>query len=76
MSERARDGESKQFQEEYADADFLEAVGRLDLPTAKDVADELGCAKTTAAGRLGDLEEQGKVASTAVGQANVWRRVE
>jgi len=52
MAERTRDDELQRFQQEYADTDFLEAVSELDLPTAKDVADELGCAKTTAAGRL------------------------
>ena len=75
MSERPRDDESKQFQKEYADSDFLEAVSQLDLPTAKDVSDELGCAKTTAAGRLADLEERGEVTSTEVGQAKVWTTV-
>lgn len=72
MSGRPRDEESKQFQQEYSDRAFLEAVSKLDLPTAKDVGDELGCAKTTAAGRLADLEERGEVRSRSVGQAKVW----
>ncbi len=73
MGKRTRDDELQRFQQEYADTDFLEAVSELDLPTAKDVADELGCAKTTAAGRLNELEEQGEVTAREVGQAKVWR---
>jgi len=73
MAERTRDDELQRFKQEYADTDFLEAVSELDLPTAKDVADELGCAKTTAAGRLNKLEEQGEVSAREVGQAKVWR---
>ncbi len=73
MAERTRDDELQRFKEEYADADFLEAVSELDLPTAKDVADELGCAKTTAANRLNSLEKRGDVTAREVGQAKVWR---
>lgn len=72
MSERPRD-DSSRFQQEYTDDDFLEAVSKLDLPTATDVASELGCAKRTASGRLGKLEDRGEVTSTEVGQAKVWR---
>ena len=73
MSDRPRDSDSQQFQQEYTDDDFLEAVEQLELPTAKDVADEIGCAKSTAADRLGALEESGDVTSSEVGQAKVWR---
>ena len=73
MSDRPRDSDSQQFQQEYTDDDFLKAVERLELPTAKDISDEIGCAKSTAADRLRALEESSDVTSSEVGQAKVWR---
>ena len=73
MSNRTRDTNSKRFQQEYRDEDFLEAVEQLDMPTATDIADELGCSKTTAANRLTELEKQEAVTAVEVGQAKVWQ---
>ncbi len=72
MSDRSRDDETKQFRQEYPDAKFLAAIERLDLPTAKDVGDAVGCAKSTAADRLAELEDAGAVEGRSVGQATVW----
>ncbi len=70
---KPRDERSQRFQQEYSDRDFLDAVDRLELPTTTDVADELGCVKATAAGRLNALEDDGELAAKTVGQAKVWR---
>ncbi len=72
MTERTRDEEYQRFQQEYGDDDFLEAVGRLDLPTTSDVGDEVGCAKSTAAGRLNALADAGELESRTIGTAKVW----
>ncbi len=72
MTERTRDDEYQRFQQEYGDADFLEAVARLEWPTTSDVGDAVGCAKSTAAGRLDALADAGELESRTIGGAKVW----
>lgn len=72
MSDRSRDSDSR-FAEEYTDEDFLEAIAGQDMPTTVDVAEAVGCKRTTAYPRLQRLEESGDVAGKKIGNANVWR---
>ena len=73
MSDRSRDGETKQFNQEFSDEDFLNAVRECPVASTPNVADEIGCYRKTALRRLGKLEEQGEVGYEKVGgNARVW----
>lgn len=73
MSERTRDDDTKQFNQEYTDGDFLEAVRECSVASTPNVADEIGCYRKTALRRLNDLEKQGAVGHERVsGSAKVW----
>jgi len=71
MSERPRDDASR-YTEEYTDGDFLEAIRDRDLPTTGEVANAVGCSRSTAFPRLQALEDEGEVVSRKIGNANVW----
>lgn len=60
VSERTRDDEGD-YDEEYSDSDIL-AVVRANEPIGTGaVAEEVGCHRNTARGRLKELEENGAV---------------
>jgi hypothetical protein len=67
-----RDEDTGRFTPEFADADFLDAVGDRELPTTSDIADAVGCKYRTAYERLNRLEDEGAVASKKVGNSLVW----
>jgi hypothetical protein len=67
-----RDEDSGQFTPTFTDEEFLDAVEDGDLPTTNDVADAVGCQYRTAYARLGELEDEGKIASRTVGNSLVW----
>lgn len=71
-SDQERDSDSGQFTEEFSRQDFLEAVSSLDTATTKRVADEVECSYDLAYRRLKDLEGDGQVKSTRVGNSFVW----
>jgi len=68
--------ENDHFVPKYPEADFLTAVRESDDPTTGDVAREVGVERNVAYYRLGKLEEQGKVTSRKIGNANVWQLAE
>ena len=76
MTERRRNPENKRFEAEYDYDDFLKAIASGDSVTTGDIADEIGCDRSTAYRRLGELEERGEVESSKVGNANVWSLVD
>jgi len=62
-----------QYEQEYTDADFLEAIGTCAVATTRNVADEIGCNRTTALRRLNALEEHGEIeVSERAAGAKVW----
>jgi len=67
-----RDSDSGQFAPKFTDNEFLKAVRDRELPTTSEVADAVGCKYRTAYARLGDLEDEGTVASRKVGNSLVW----
>lgn len=72
MPNDARDETSGRFSEKFTDDEFINAVREADLPTTSEVAEAVGCKYRTAYGRLGDLEENGRLASRKVGNSLVW----
>lgn len=70
---RKRDRETGQYQRVYTEEEITELLDGTRLSTAE-VAEALGCHRTTAHERLTDLEEAGVVNSTRVGSAKVWER--
>ena len=64
--------ESGKFTPTYTPEDFLDALGELDLPTTRDVADHVGCAHRTALHHLNQLEDEGRVMSREAGRAKLW----
>jgi len=68
---RERDGDTGQYREEYTD-DEIEQLLRGTRLSTTEVAEELGCHRTTAHSRLTELEDKGLVTSTRVGSAKVW----
>lgn len=68
---RRRDNETGQYEVVYSDEDVLNLLRDTRLSTSE-VADELGCHRTTAHDRLVELEDEGKVISSAVGNTLMW----
>lgn len=71
MSDRTRDDASR-FVEEYTDEAFLDAIREQEPPTTTNIADAVGCSRTTAYPRLQALEDEGKVVGEKIGNVNVW----
>lgn len=73
MSDRSRDDETQQFNQEFADEDFLKAVRECPVASTPNVAEEVGCYRKTALRRLNELEEKGEVGYEKVGgRSRVW----
>lgn len=72
MPNKERDETSGRFRQRFTDEEFLEAVRNGDLPTTNDVAEAVGCKYRTAYGRLGDLEDDGRVTSRKIGSSLIW----
>jgi len=68
---RRRDEETGRYQEVYSDELILDLLRGTRLSTSE-VAQELDCHRTTAHDRLVELEEDGKVVSTATGNTRIW----
>jgi len=72
---RQRDSETGQYEEVYSDERFLQLLDGTRLGTSE-VAEQLGCHRTTAHDKLTQLEKRGLVISTKVGNTLVWERAE
>lgn len=68
---RRRDDETGQYEVVYSDATVLDLLHDTRLSTSE-VANKLGCHRTTAYERLSKLEEDGKITSTEVGNTMIW----
>ena len=67
----------QQYDEQYPDEMFLAAIKSCSVPSTGNVADEIGCNRTTALRRLDKLEESGAIeVSGEVGRARVWSVVD
>lgn len=72
---RERDEDTGRYREEYTDDKIERLLHETRLSTTE-VAEELGCHRTTAHSRLTELEREGVVTSTRVGSAKVWTTAE
>lgn len=60
----------------YEPSDFLAAVDGLDNPTTTDIANSVGCSNDTANRWLHQLEDDGDVTSSRIGNSLVWERAD
>jgi len=67
-----RDEESGKYTQKYPTEEFLRAVEELEMPTAQDVADCVGCSYETAYKKLRSVEEDSTVTSKKVASVRVW----
>ncbi|ELY85278.1 putative transcriptional regulator [Natrinema gari JCM 14663] len=72
MSDRSRDDQTKRFNEEYSDDNFLKAVRECSIASTPKIAKEIGCNRKTALRRLTALEDDGELESEMVSDAKVW----
>ena len=72
---RKRDEETGLYEEVYSQDDVLDALRGTRLSTSE-VADALGCHRTTAHQRLTQLEEGGTVTSSKAGNTLIWEVAE
>jgi predicted ArsR family transcriptional regulator len=68
---RRRDPESGQYTDVYSEEEVLEVLRETRLGTSE-VAEELGCHRTTAHSLLTDMQDEGLVESERVGNTLVW----
>jgi DNA-binding NtrC family response regulator len=68
---RRRNDETGQYEEAYSNEAVLDVLRSTRLST-REVANELGCHRTTAYERLSELEINGEIVSTEVGNAKIW----
>lgn len=68
---RRRDDETGEYEVVYSDETILELLRGTRLSTSE-VAEELDCHRTTAHERLVELENEGEVISTKVGNTFIW----
>ena len=68
---RRRNDESGRYQEVYSDEELLSLLEGTRLSTSE-VADQLGCHRTTAHARLSELENEGKITSNQAGNTLIW----
>lgn len=68
---RRRDAESGQYSEVYSHQEVIDVLEDDRLGTSE-VADELGCHRTTAHELLTEMESEGLVESKRVGNTLIW----
>lgn len=73
---RERDPDKGQFQAEYTDTEFLEAVHELQAgdspPSTSNIANHISCNRETARRRLTELAEQQKLQKLEIGNSFAW----
>ena len=72
MPNDKRDEKSGRFSEKFSDEEFIAAIRERDLPSTSEVADAVGCKYRTAYGRLGELEDDGRIKRREIGNSLVW----
>lgn len=70
-TERRRE-DAGQFGPEFDDEQFVKAVEQLQPATSGDVAEAVGCSRSSARRRLRELESDGELESSEVGGYQVW----
>lgn len=68
---RHRDSETGQYEQVYSEEDIVDLLEGTRFGTSE-VADYLGCHRTTAHDKLTQLEEEGVIKSTKVGNTLMW----
>jgi DNA-binding Lrp family transcriptional regulator len=68
---RRRNSDSGQYEEVYSTEDIVELLQNTRLGTSE-IADELGCHRTTAHERLHELKQRGIVTCERVGNTHIW----
>jgi predicted HTH transcriptional regulator len=71
--EPGRDERTGQYQKEFSDEEFVEAVKVLEDPGTTDVEEYVGCKEKTAYKRLEELSEEGRIRKKIVGGSAVWK---
>lgn len=66
-----RDEDTGQFEQVYDEGRICDLLRDTRLSTSE-VADKLDCHRTTAHRRLREIEEEGKIQSTQVGNTLLW----
>jgi len=72
---KSRDEETGKFEESFHDEDIVELLRGKRL-TTNEIAETVGCHRTTAYKRLTELESAGEVTFTRAGNAFIWERSE
>lgn len=72
---RRRNSDSGQYEEVYSTKDIVELLRDTRLGTSE-VADELGCHRTTAHDRLHELKQGGIVTCERVGNTQIWSLID
>jgi predicted transcriptional regulator len=65
-------GENEDGRREYAESQFIGAIGQDDTPTTTDVAEDVGCSSQAALYRLNNMEDEGVVTSELIGNTLIW----
>lgn len=68
---RNRDDETGKYEQVYTDEKIRSVLAGTRLATGE-VADRLGCHRTTAHERLKELEQEGLVVSSEAGRTYIW----
>ena len=68
---KKRDEETGLYEEVYSQDDVLDVLRETRLSTSE-VADALGCHRTTAHDRLVKMEDKGLISSTEAGNTLIW----
>jgi len=68
---RRRNSDSGQYEEVYSTEEIVGLLQDTRLGTSE-VADRLGCHRTTAHDRLNELERQGIITHDRVGNTHLW----
>lgn len=56
----------------FSDEKFIDTVSERDFPSTSEVVEGVGCKYRTAYGRLGELEDEGRIKRREIGNSLVW----
>lgn len=69
-----RDTDTGRYKETYPTDAFLSAISELETPTTQQIANEVGCSYDLAYRRLCDLESNGTIRKSTVGNSFLWAK--